>query len=138
MTDLLASRRLVFQGLGALGVAVALAGCGGGSGSDDGGGSAPASGDVLATTDEVPIGGGLVLSDANVVITQPTQGTFEAFTATCTHQGSPLSSVSADGIVCPLHGSVFSITDGAPSKGPATEALAAVEITVDGDQILAA
>lgn len=135
MTELLATRRIVFQGLGALGVAVALAGCGGGG--DDAESSAPASGDVLATTDEVPVGGGLILSDQKLVITQPTAGTFVAFTATCTHQGSPLSSVSADGIVCPLHGSVFSITDGAPTKGPATEALKAVEVKQDGDQILA-
>lgn len=137
MTDLLASRRIVFQGLGALGVALALAGCAsGGSGDDDS--AAPGTGDVLATTDEVPVGGGLILSDLNVVITQPTAGTFEAFTATCTHQGSALTSVSDKGIVCPLHGSVFSLTDGAPTAGPATEALPSVKVTVKDDQILAA
>lgn len=133
MTAVFSSRRIVFQGLGALGVAAALAGCGGSSGT-----AAPTSGDVLATTTEVPVGGGIVLSDANVVITQPTEGDFKAFTATCTHQGAQLARVADDGIECDLHGSRFAIADGAPTKGPATEALAPVQITVTGDQISAA
>ena len=112
MTEVRATRRIVFQGLGALGVAVALAGCGGGSGSA----GPPTSGSVLATTGEVPVGGGVVLSDNNVVITQPTEGTFMAFTATCTHQGTPLARVAEDGIECDLHGSRFSIEDGSSQK----------------------
>ena len=133
MTQTRATRRIVFQGLGALGVAVALAGCGGGSGSAE----APTSGSMLATTGEVPVGGGVVLSDVNVVITQPTEGTFKAYTATCTHQGTPLARVAEDGIECDLHGSRFSIEDGSATKGPATGALSEVVITVEGDQILA-
>jgi Rieske Fe-S protein len=46
---------------------------------------------------------------------------------------------SSDGeIPCPCHGSRFSLEDGSPSSGPATAALAPVEITVDGDSILRA
>lgn len=131
------SRRIVFQGLGALGVAAVLAGCGG---DDEGGGDQPEpeSGASLASTSEVPVGGGLILADQNIVITQPTEGDFVAFAATCTHQGSALDAVGADGIECPLHGSRFSIEDGSVTTGPATEALPTVEITVDGDQIVAA
>jgi len=129
------SRRVVFQGLGSLGVAFVLAGCGGGS---DGGSAAPEAGTALASIDEVPVGGGLVLSDENIVITQPTEGVFVAFAATCTHQGSPIARVGDDGLECDLHGSRFSISDGSATRGPATEALPTVAITREGDQILAA
>src|SRR5947208_859122 len=92
------TRRIVFHGLGALGVAVALAGCGTDnagstepgadpSGGSDASGTGAASGKVLATTSEVPVDGGLILPDDKVVITQPTKGSFLAFSAVCTHQG---------------------------------------------------
>ena len=127
------TRRIVFQGLGALGVAAALAGCGAGSETP-----APASGAVLATTDEIPVGGGIVLGDEGVVLTQPTAGTIKAFVAICTHQGAALARVADDGIECDLHGSRFSVRDGSATKGPATAALAEVAITVEGDRVLAA
>jgi Rieske Fe-S protein len=44
-------------------------------------------GDAVATTAEIPVGGGAVLKDKKVVVTQPEAGTFKAFTAVCTHQG---------------------------------------------------
>lgn len=132
MTGPRPTRRIVFQGLGALGVAAVLAGCGG----DDEGGDPPASGTALAATSEVPVGGGLIVD--GVVITQPTEGTFEAFSAVCTHQSSVLSAVGDEGIECPLHGSRFSITDGSPTRGPATESLPRVTVEVkDGDIVLA-
>jgi nitrite reductase/ring-hydroxylating ferredoxin subunit len=135
MNDIV-SRRIVFQGLGFLGVAAALAGCGGSSDASDSDASAEAtSGTTLATTDEVPVGGGIVLTDAGVVLTQPTEGEFKAFAAVCTHQGAALDAVTSEGIECPLHGSRFSIEDGSATHGPATDALAEVAITVDGDQI---
>ena len=141
MTDVM-SRRIVFQGMGVLGIAVALAGCGGSS-SGDGGGDADAAatapaGTELTTTDEVPVGGGIVLADAGVVVTQPSAGEFKAFAAVCTHQGAALDAVGSDGIECPLHGSRFSVDDGSVTQGPATQSLAEVPITVDGDKVLAA
>lgn len=72
------------------------------------------------------------------MITQPTEGAFEAFEAVCPHQSSALDAVGDEGIECPLHGSRFSITDGSATRGPATEPLSRVEITVEGEQILAA
>lgn len=136
MTEAL-SRRIVFQGLGALGVAVALAGCGG----DDGGGGsdpAPEAGAALATVDEVPVGGGIILGDEGIVITQPTEGEFRGFTSVCTHQGNTVTSV-ADGVIeCSFHGSAFSAETGEVEGGPAPSALAEVAITVEGDRILAA
>lgn len=137
MTAPVVNRRIVFSGLGALGVAVALAGCGG---SDDDGGSATPTvdaGSELATTSEVPVGGGIVLTDQKLVITQPTEGTFQAFTAVCTHQGLLVTSVEDGTIRCANHGSSFSAETGEVEGGPASSALAAVEIDVQGDKILA-
>jgi Rieske Fe-S protein len=97
---------------------------------------APAAGaDPLAGTADVPVGGGKILADQKVVLTQPADGEFKAFTAVCTHQGCTVNSVS-DGIIhCPCHGSQFSIEDGSVVGGPAPKPLGAVEITVEGDQI---
>jgi nitrite reductase/ring-hydroxylating ferredoxin subunit len=141
MTDTV-SRRIVFQGLGFLGVAAALAGCGGSSDASDSDASAAASsGTALATTDEVPVGGGIVLTDAGVVLTQPTAGEFKAFTAICTHQGAALDAVTSEGIECPLHGSRFSIEDGSVVRAAAgltpeeQDPLPEAEIVVNGDQI---
>jgi Rieske Fe-S protein len=130
------SRRIVFQGLGALGTAVALAGCGDDDGGDDGA-SPPAAGKELATTAEVPVGGGLILGEAKVVITQPTEGDFKAFTAVCTHQGCSVAEVK-ETINCTCHGSKFSVEDGSVQDGPATSSLEEVPITVEGDSIVTA
>jgi Rieske Fe-S protein len=129
------SRRIVFQGLGALGTAVALAGCGSDDGGDDTA-KTPDAGSELATTAEVPVGGGLILKEEKVVITQPTEGDFKAFTAVCTHQGCTVNEVK-ETINCPCHGSKFSVEDGSVQDGPAPSPLAEVPIEVKGDKILA-
>lgn len=126
------TRRMVFQGLGALGVAVALAGCG----SDES--AAPAAGTVLVPVADVPVGGGVVLGDAGVVVTQPVEGTFEGYSNICTHQGLPVARVGADGIECDVHGSRFSITDGSATNGPADAPLGRVAIRREGDNIVTA
>jgi Rieske Fe-S protein len=130
------SRRIVFSGLGALGVAAALAGCAGGDG--DSTKTKVTAGTELATTSEVPVGGGIILADQKVVITQPTAGTYDAFSAVCTHQGLLVTSVDNGTIHCANHGSSYSATTGAVEGGPAPSALAKVAIKVDGDKILAA
>lgn len=130
------TRRIVFHGLGALGVAAALAGCGG---SDEGGESeAPESGTELTATSEVPVGGGVILGDQKIVVTQPTEGEFMAFTAVCTHQGNTVTSVEDGVIECSFHGSSYSAETGEVEGGPAPSPLAEVAIKVDGDQIVAA
>jgi Rieske Fe-S protein len=92
-------------------------------------------GAALASTSDVPVGGCFVVSAAKIVVTQPTEGEFKAFTAVCTHQGCLVESSSDGEIPCPCHSSRFSLADGSPQSGPASAALAAVEITVDGDTI---
>ncbi|MFF1415023.1 Rieske (2Fe-2S) protein [Streptomyces sp. NPDC058289] len=93
--------------------------------------SAPA-GDAkaLIKSSEVPVGGGTVLKDEKLVVTQPTAGSFRCFTAVCTHQGCLVNKVEAGTIDCPCHGSKFKDTDGAVAKGPATKPLEEKKITV--------
>jgi nitrite reductase/ring-hydroxylating ferredoxin subunit len=131
-----ADRRIVFQGLGALGVAAALAGCAGDD--DDSGGDDVEPGTVLTSASEVPVGGGIVLTGPRVVVTQPTEGDFRAYTAVCTHQQLLVTSVEDGTIHCSNHGSQYDAATGEVKRGPAPSALATVEITVDGDRIVKA
>jgi Rieske Fe-S protein len=95
----------------------------------------PSGGAALASAGDVPVGGCFVATAAKVVVTQPTEGDFKAFSAVCTHQGCLVESSGDGEIPCPCHGSRFSLEDGSPVSGPATAALAPVEIAVDGDSI---
>jgi Rieske Fe-S protein len=104
----------------------------GGSGGGGGGGAA------LAKTSDVPVGGGTILTDKKIVITQPQSGTFHAFTAVCTHAGCTVGSVSSGTINCPCHGSRFNINNGSVVNGPAASPLAPINIKVQGTSILQA
>ena len=95
-------------------------------------GAAPA---VLAKTADIPVGGGKVFADRDVVVTQPAAGTFKAFSATCTHQGCKVAEVRGGTINCPCHGSRFAVADGSVAKGPAAKPLPPKQITVQGDAI---
>ena len=99
------------------------------------GANAPA---ILARTTDIPVGGGTVLTDKKIVITQPQAGSFHAFTAICTHLGCVVNSVSGGTINCPCHGSKYSIVNGSVVNGPAPLPLAAVSITVQGTSIVQA
>ena len=132
-------RRRVIAGSAGLGLATPLlAACGGEdggseSGSGDSGGAG--GGGPLTSTADVPVGGGQVISDAEVVVTQPAEGDFKAFTAVCTHQGCLVGKVENGEILCPCHGSAFSAEDGSVVNGPATAPLEEKQITVQGDEI---
>ena len=106
----------------------------GAAGSSAAGGGAPAA-DALASTSEVPEGGGKIIGGKNIVITQPQSGSFRAFTAICTHEGCIVNNVSNGTINCPCHGSKFSIKDGSVVNGPAPSPLAAIAIKVEGTSI---
>src|SRR4051794_30024477 len=100
------------------------------------GGGQP-SGDEIATTDQVPVGGGLILEDPDkIVITQPESGNFKAFTAVCTHMGCTVGSVEDNVITCPCHGSQYNASTGEVVRGPAPKALAPIQIDVEGNDIL--
>jgi Rieske Fe-S protein len=129
------TRRKTLTGAAALGVGVPLlAACGGGD-SGDTAVDPPAAGEELGTTSEVPVGGGKVFGDQKIVVTQPTDGEFKAFSAVCTHQQCLVSQISDGTIDCLCHGSKFSDQDGSVVTGPATSGLSEVSIKVDGDTI---
>ena len=44
-------------------------------------------------TSKVPVGGGVILADADYVVTQPSKGSYKAFSKICTHQGCPVAEV---------------------------------------------
>ncbi|WP_216853668.1 Rieske (2Fe-2S) protein [Phytoactinopolyspora halotolerans] len=93
-------------------------------------------GEALAAVDDVPVGGGVILNGPGVVITQPSDGEFAAFSTVCTHQGCAVSEVADGLITCHCHGSQFSVADGSVERGPAEQALESVPIVVEGDRIL--
>ena len=133
-------RRTLLASAGLAGAgAVALAGCG--AAQDIAGGAiasatAAASGAIRDAISKaaIPVGGGKVLRDQQVVVTQPTKGEFKAFTSVCTHQGCQVADVSDGTINCPCHGSRFDIATGEVKQGPATTALPekTVSVTTDG------
>lgn len=145
-----AKRRTVLLGVGAVGVSAAAAACGSDdpdgqdtsgadknspppaeSPADDGGGS-------LATLAEVPEGGGVVLGDQKVVLTQPAKGEVKGFSSICTHKGCKLAGVKGGTINCDCHGSKFDMSDGSVKQGPATTALPEVKVKVEGGEIFRA
>ena len=159
------TRRGVLLAAGALGVGAALAGCeaygdtgadtevaqgaGATPGASHGASPAPGGGDggagagggggggtVLGPVSAVPVGGGQVFGDQQVVVTQPQAGTIRAFTAVCTHQGCTVANVTGGTINCTCHGSKFDINTGAVVNPPAPRPLKAVTVTVAEGQIL--
>ena len=142
------TRRVVLAGAGAAGVA-ALTGC------DDkparpepspppspSGSPSPSS--TAIHTGDIPVGSGKIfvdLDDDGTVVTQPTAGRFLAFSATCTHRGCTLRSISDGTINCPCHGARFSIKDGSvvragdgvPTDG--TAPLPPKQVTISGDTL---
>lgn len=140
-----ANRRTVLLGVGA-GVTVAVAGCGGDNGAtppETGEPTAPATSPdgedgALAKVADVPVGGGVVLAELGVVLTQPKDGEFKGFSATCTHRGCTVKEVVDGTINCGCHGSRFRVADGEVSIGPATKPLPKVEIKVEGEEIVRA
>lgn len=139
------TRRTTLAGAAGLTVALpVLAACGGGS-NDSGSATEPgdtpsttsagAPGTVVGSTGDVPVGGGKIYKDLNVVVTQPEAGTYKGFTATCTHQGCQVANVSNGTINCGCHFSKFSIENGDVEGGPAQIPLPEVAITVANDEI---
>ncbi|KQX57491.1 MULTISPECIES: Rieske (2Fe-2S) protein [unclassified Streptomyces] len=127
-----AARRTVVAAAGGAGLAAALTACGAG-GTDDK--DAAQQGGTLARTGDIPVGGGKVLADKGLVITQPKAGEFKAFSSKCTHQGCAVSGVKDGVIVCPCHQSHFDMSDGSVKAGPATAPLPPEPIQVVGEEI---
>src|SRR6516225_2700909 len=105
------------------------------AGSGSGAAAGPA---ALASTADIPVGGGKILAAKQIVITQPKSGEFHGFSAVCTHAGCTVGSVSGGTINCPCHGSRFNITNGSVVNGPAASPLPPVGIKVQGSSIIQA
>lgn len=102
---------------------------------ESGASAGAATGQTLAKTSDIPVGGGTIFKEKKIVVTQPNQNEFKAFSAICTHMGCTVAQVADRTIDCPCHGSKFDITDGAVAHGPATKPLPAENIKVDGETI---
>ncbi len=147
MTPRFVTRRRSIAGLTGVGLSLPLlSACGGETAQDAGGGSGagdstqpgtPSTGGsaAVASTADVPVGSGLVVTDSKVVVTQPQAGEFKCFTAVCTHSGCLVNQVT-DTIDCPCHGSQFDVATGAVVGGPAPAPLAEVAFTVEDDEIV--
>jgi len=139
MTDSTALTRRTLLVAGGAGTALALAACAPGdtgpkSGTDTGT-TAPT--EVAALAD-IPVGGAIAVmfDGSQIIVSQPTAGEVVAFSAICTHQGC-IVVPEKKGLNCPCHQSLFDPATGAVLKGPATEPLPPVTVTLDGDRILA-
>lgn len=134
-------RRQVLGATGVIASGIVLGGCGTGSDGSTGSDAAPDTGattaasgavgdETVASTSDVPVGGGTVVEEAQVVLTQPTEGEFKAFSAVCPHQGCLVTDVRDGAIVCPCHGSRFDVATGGVLAGPATSGLSEKRVTV--------
>jgi Rieske Fe-S protein len=94
-----------------------------------------AGGRVIASTSDIPVGGGRVFAAEKVVVTQPAEGEFKAFSAVCTHQGCTVGSVANGLINCPCHASRFRIADASVASGPATRPLPERRISVSDGSV---
>ena len=72
------------------------------------------------------------------MVTQPTAGQIDAFSATCTHQGFTVTSVEGNTINCNHHGSQYDAKTGGVVRGPAPVGLKKVAITVKDGTVLTA
>ncbi|MEU6001683.1 Rieske 2Fe-2S domain-containing protein [Streptomyces sp. NPDC047197] len=95
----------------------------------------PAKAEELAKTSDIPVGGGKVVKDKKVVVTQPEKGDFKAFSAVCTHSGCIVSEVSDGTINCACHGSKYRVADASVADGPAPRPLPPQNIKVTGNSI---
>lgn len=133
-------RRAVIAGAGAAAVGVVAACSSGGSGgSGDTAQPSPdlsegAPGTVLGPVSQVPVGGGAVFADQQVVVTQPVAGTFQGLSTVCPHQGCQVNAIRDGAVVCPCHGSRFGL-DGAVLEGPAQSPLARRAVAVKGADV---
>jgi nitrite reductase/ring-hydroxylating ferredoxin subunit len=146
-----ASRRGVMGGFVALGVAVPLlAACGSddsgsgsagngdadtGSSGDSGSAGGTTSSGAIGKTTDVPVGSAKIYSGEKVMVSQPTEGEFRAFSAVCTHQQCAITKLDGDEIECTCHFSRFKTADGSVAKGPATKPLEELEVTVTGEDL---
>ncbi|GAB3911953.1 Rieske iron-sulfur protein [Microlunatus endophyticus] len=124
------SRRDLFRSFGLValggGTAAVLAAC---SGPSESSSAASSAGPLTVAKTAVPSGSGMIKD--GFIVTQPTAGSFKAFSNICTHQGCPITDISGGTIMCNCHGSEFNL-DGSVKRGPASRPLTTAKVTEDG------
>jgi Rieske Fe-S protein len=85
---------------------------------------------------DIPVGGGVIRAADKVVVTQATAGQYKAFSAVCQHQGCIVGSIEGKSIVCPCHGSAYSIVDGSVVNGPTTKPLIPKSSSTEGTDLV--
>lgn len=159
-TDLTRRTMLTLGSVGAVGGALALAGCAPGAPEDSATPSAtrtptptptdepaaeptaapdaPPVGDDIAALADVPVGGSIdaTIKGQPALVAQPTAGQVVAFSAICTHQQCVVAAAGAE-FDCPCHGSRYDAATGDVLNGPALEPLSAIPVAVSGDRIVA-
>lgn len=144
------TRRVVLAGTGAGAALALLAACGGdppagtqrpddATSGDEGGDAVVEPGQVLASVDDVPVGGALAVTvgGAPLLVTQPEDGTFAAFSAICTHEGCTVGPGDGE-LLCPCHASRYDLATGAVLGGPAPLPLPEVPVAVDDGEVTSA
>ncbi|EFK55351.1 Rieske 2Fe-2S domain-containing protein [Corynebacterium genitalium ATCC 33030] len=116
------SRRLFLVGSATTVAGAFLAACG-----------KPATAEIAAT--QVPVGSAVIVD--KLIIAQPTEGEFLAYSTVCPHQGNPISQVNGDTVRCPAHGSSFDIATGEPVEGPAQSGMTPAPVRQEGDTVVA-
>ena len=99
---------------------------------------APPLGEDIAALADVPVGGSIdaTINGAPALVAQPTAGQVVAFSAICTHQQCVVAAAGNE-FDCPCHGSRFDAATGDVLGGPALEPLSAIPVALSGDRIVA-
>jgi Rieske Fe-S protein len=96
---------------------------------------AGSAGTVLGAASDVPLHGGKVFDQLEVVVTQPAPNDYRGFSGICTHTGCLVAEVANGTINCPCHGSRFHL-DGTVAHGPAPRPLHSRPVTVTNGKLV--
>lgn len=88
----------------------------------------------VAKTD-VPVGSAVFVG--NIIIAQPTEGEFVAYSRTCPHQNNQIDEINGDIVRCTAHNSEFSIVDGSVVSGVARDPMYPAEVTAENGTVTA-
>ena len=119
---------------GALASTAALASCAEGGGTTV---TAPDGTVDMAAASSVGVGKATKLTrgTTTVIVAQPSEGQYKAYSPVCTHQGCQLQVQDSNRIVCPCHGSEFATADGSVLHGPAETPLKTYSVQVKDGRI---
>src|SRR5436190_13150789 len=106
---------------------------GSGGSSGNGGNGGNGGGDVVAPLAEVTGDG--VIADG-IVLTPTADGGVHGVSATCTHQGCTVNRPQGGHVNCPCHGSIFDAATGRVLRGPATQPLPEIPVSVQGGNVV--